>query len=360
MQRSVFALGLCFGMIFHSLWTNQSQFTMFQGQTNQSQVTMFQGHMPIPHVGCSERTLDASVAEGEVHSMIDQSLLPHAPEAPPSFAKCDCLLVSENSSSFTFDTWKRQSRIVAACPRIRMFSASETLPFAKFIDTVFNKLELVQVNRRPFDYVLETLFDSCGSLSEGFWGEFGVFRGGTLLLAHKKLNSHSTNCRFSGTIVGFDSFAGLPEKWRAGFDAGAFGEADLYSIVRRKLPAEVELYKGWFQDSISLFLTKHPRMPAAFIHLDADLFSSTMIALSMMNNRIVPGTVLCFDELHSYPGYEKHEILALYLWMKQSAAEMCAVANYDRVDRETKGENSGKQGSCFQVLSLGQRRHGRP
>jgi hypothetical protein len=95
-------------------------------------------------------------------------------------------------------------------------------------------------------------------------------------------------------------------------------------------PADVELYAGWFEDSISSFLAKHPRMPAAFLHLDADLFSSTIIALSMINNRIVPGTLMCFDELHSYPGYEKHEIRALYLWMKQSAAEMCVVANHNR------------------------------
>ena len=83
-----------------------------------------------------------------------------------------------------------------------------------------------------------------GALSEGFWAEFGVYRGASLIHAHRHLKKPATGgiggtCRFNGTMAGFDSFEGLPEKWLDTHPLGTFREADLYSRVRNDVPAGI-------------------------------------------------------------------------------------------------------------------------
>ena len=73
-----------------------------------------------------------------------------------------------------------------------------------------------------------------------------------------------SSSEFTGVIAGFDSFDGLPEKWRGSFDQGAF--ATQYEKVRNSIPESVELYRGWFQDTIIDFKTNHADVPAAVIH----------------------------------------------------------------------------------------------
>jgi hypothetical protein len=164
-----------------------------------------------------------------------------------------------------------------------------TLP--EFIDATLKALDLaskdITGDERPIDFLVKH-YDEFPSITNGFWAEFGVFYGSTLDMAHKGLVSQKT---FGGTIAGFDSFEGLPEKWRDGFDKGKFGEnSRTFKQVRSKLPPEVELYKGWFQDTIPVFKDNHSGNPAALIHHDGDLFLSTTITLQLLDNRIKPGT----------------------------------------------------------------------
>ena len=79
----------------------------------------------------------------------------------------------------------------------------------------------------------------------GDYVEFGVYRGATLIQAHRHLKKPATGgigettCRFNGTMAGFDSFEGLPEKWRDTHPLGTFREVDLYSRVRNDVPAGI-------------------------------------------------------------------------------------------------------------------------
>ena len=43
------------------------------------------------------------------------------------------------------------------------------------------------------------------------------------------------------------------------------------------------------------------------MHIDCDLYSSTQTILAQLRDRIVPGTILVFDEYFNYPGWEVHE-----------------------------------------------------
>ncbi len=110
----------------------------------------------------------------------------------------------------------------------------------------------------------------------------------------------------AGTVHGFDSFAGLPEDWAGTFETkGSFGRGG----KPPKVPANVELHVGWFADTLPPFLARH-REPLAFLHIDCDIYSSTRTVFEHLADRIVPGTVIVFDEYFNYPNWQQHEFKA--------------------------------------------------
>jgi hypothetical protein len=139
---------------------------------------------------------------------------------------------------------------------------------------------------------------------EGFFIELGVCTGKTINFI-AALNPHKK-------IYGFDSFEGLPEDWiRADkvIPAGTFGYKN--PAILPPVLDNVELIRGWFSDTLPVFTKGHdPILPIALLHIDADIYSSTATALEILSDRIRPGTILVFDELYNYPGYENHEFKA--------------------------------------------------
>lgn len=138
----------------------------------------------------------------------------------------------------------------------------------------------------------------------GMFCEFGVFRGETIRVIASRTQQ---------PVHGFDSFEGLPEKWRGRFDKGTFRVAALPQV-----PSNVQLHKGWFEDTIPPFKAANPG-PIAFLHMDADLYSSTRTVFDLLGDRIVPGTVIQFDEFFNYPGWMQGEYKAFM--------EFCAARN---------------------------------
>jgi hypothetical protein len=127
--------------------------------------------------------------------------------------------------------------------------------------------------------------------ADGLILEFGVASGQTVthLASQTKRRLH-----------GFDSFEGLPESWRTGFPQGAFAQP------LPPVPANVTLHKGLFSDTLPQFLPSHPG-PVALLHVDCDLYSSTVCVLESLGDRIRTGTVIVFDEYFNYPGWKLHE-----------------------------------------------------
>jgi hypothetical protein len=132
--------------------------------------------------------------------------------------------------------------------------------------------------------------------AEGLVLEFGVASGQTISHLALKLSGRH--------IYGFDSFEGLPEDWRPGFEKGRFAQTP--PVV----PANVQLVQGWFDQTLQPFLVSHEG-PVALLHVDCDLYSSTKTIFSLLGDRIVHGTVIVFDEYWNYPGWQRHEHLAL-------------------------------------------------
>ena len=46
------------------------------------------------------------------------------------------------------------------------------------------------------------------------------------------------------------------------------------------------------------------------MHVDFDLYSSTRVVLEHCGSRLVPGSIIVFDEYFNYPGWPRHEHLA--------------------------------------------------
>jgi hypothetical protein len=60
--------------------------------------------------------------------------------------------------------------------------------------------------------------------------------------------------------------------------------------------ARVRFHKGWFHETLPRY--EWPAYDRLVVVLDADLYSSTAIVLDELEDRIVPGTFLYFDEFN--------------------------------------------------------------
>ncbi|NQU87751.1 MAG: hypothetical protein HQ541_18535 [Mariniphaga sp.] len=159
---------------------------------------------------------------------------------------------------------------------------------------------------------LENAFDVTALVEsnniEGALVECGVAEGGTaamLSLANKALNGKKRVKWF------FDSYEGLPEPTKDDYEMGKTGHfirplpkgACLGTIeqVRKlmfnklELPeSEVNLVKGWFQDTVPI--TKSKIGQIAILRLDGDWYESTKIPLENLYNQISGGGYVIIDD----------------------------------------------------------------
>ena len=134
---------------------------------------------------------------------------------------------------------------------IREQSISESVDYIK------------QLNYKPLLYKDGWWIETCNQINtKGLCLEFGVFEGNSI-------NFFSNNLR-DRTWYGFDSFEGLPEKWTDDYGKGAFTQYGHLPSVHKN----IELVKGWFSETLPDFIKKHNKS-VSFIHMDADLYSST-------------------------------------------------------------------------------------
>jgi hypothetical protein len=153
-------------------------------------------------------------------------------------------------------------------------------------------------NAQNFGEQLPLLRDALGQCRvEGLVLEFGVYQGRTLAEI-ARLDPRMAH--------GFDSFEGLPEDWTHFQKKGRFA---LDGKVPRFAEPNVTLHRGWFADTLPAFLAANPGS-ARFVHVDSDLYSSAVTVLEGLRSRIVPGTVILFDEYINYPGWEQDEFRA--------------------------------------------------
>ena len=143
----------------------------------------------------------------------------------------------------------------------------------------------------------------------GHWCEFGVREGRSLKWLIDEYPQQ--------VIHAFDSWQGLPEDWNHGTGKVADMSCDAPTV-----PGHIQLHKGWFKDTLPVWKQKH-KGPIAFLHMDADIYSSTKEVLTALNEQIVTGTVITFDEFCNFrlsgkmSKWQEHEFLALIEWLDE-------------------------------------------
>jgi O-methyltransferase len=157
---------------------------------------------------------------------------------------------------------------------------------------------------------LRSLWDLANSIVRdriaGAFVECGCWNGGSgALLARVAMADGRTTWLF-------DSFEGLPTP--SAIDATVAGEVGARgdftgseARVRSVLglagvpTAGVQIVKGWFKDTLSEAQTG----PIALLHVDVDLYDSTIDVLDALYDRVTPGGIVVFDDYAYWQGSKK-------------------------------------------------------
>ena len=160
------------------------------------------------------------------------------------------------------------------------------------------------INTDPLIYVFENM--KLQHKPNTLWLEFGVASGTSI-----NYISNFTN----GTVYGFDSFEGLPEKWRDGFDQGAFSQNGILPQVN----SNVVLIKGLFNETLPEFIQTY-NAKISFIHIDSNLYSSTKYILDVLKDYIDTDCIIIFDQLVNYEGFDGDtgELKAFYEFITEN------------------------------------------
>ena len=144
--------------------------------------------------------------------------------------------------------------------------------------------------------------------------EFGTAEGGTIK-AWLSLNTNPTSRFF-----GFDTFTGLPEDWFGNFKRGVFDTGGSTPSLSDK---RVKFIKGLFQEKLDDFLHNFERTgDRAIIHIDADLYSSTLYVLTKLDSFFLKGDILLFDDFLDPIG----EFKAYKDWVKSYRKTLIPIA----------------------------------
>ncbi|WP_138933258.1 TylF/MycF/NovP-related O-methyltransferase [Roseovarius arcticus] len=106
----------------------------------------------------------------------------------------------------------------------------------------------------------------------------------------------------------FDSFEGLPEE-KLGVQAPLIWEKGAFAAPKEKLlamvkslnlgPDKYKIHEGWFSDTLKAELVADGTfLPAAYVDIDGDLYSSTMDCLDFLleHKLIQAGTIIGYDD----------------------------------------------------------------
>ena len=147
--------------------------------------------------------------------------------------------------------------------------------------------------------------------------EFGVAGGVSLMAFTRLLNIYDRGLdhKERKNIYGFDSFDGLPdlhdhdvsdavanEEMKRGGFKDTVGYTHLLNFANHF--EHVHLVKGWFSDSLPVFVEDNPSVMFSLVHIDCDLYESTKDVLENVWARVAPGGIVVFDELFhkDFPG----------------------------------------------------------
>jgi O-methyltransferase len=157
-------------------------------------------------------------------------------------------------------------------------------------------------------FLLYSLAQAQGGL-DGAMAELGVFQGSSAQII--------CEAKKDRPLYLFDTFAGLPDPGRN--ETGFLKKGQFYASlpkVQRLLRAydKVSFYPGEFPNSAANI----PVTRFSFVHLDADLYSSTLAGLEYFYPRMLPGGIIMTHDYSTLPGVAR--AFAEFISERQAAA----------------------------------------
>lgn len=150
------------------------------------------------------------------------------------------------------------------------------LTYSEFIDRILLTTRIPHTyNDR--DIFWSNIVERIGSTKPVLFLEFGVHRGKSITWFSRKFSNPNS------LFFGFDTFTGLPEDWEVGnLPAGTFSCKGQEPVVD---DSRVSFVKGLFSDTLpktidAIKVAAEGR--TVLVHFDADLFSSTLFALTFL------------------------------------------------------------------------------
>lgn len=188
-----------------------------------------------------------------------------------------------------------------------------------------------------------------GLLDHAGYYEFGLYQGFSFWFA-EQLSRQYTGRAFRH--YGFDSFAGLPQP-QLELEAAMFAKGDFagsYELVTGNLdqwkadPTRYRLFEGFYSDELfARFARSEEFPPVSLALIDVDLYESTVPVLTFLQPRLVPGSLLLFDDYNQAGELDE-------------AGERRALAEFRARHPEIELEHRfdyGWEGSVFQVTAIG-------
>ncbi len=180
--------------------------------------------------------------------------------------------------------------------RIKTFLINSRIPPSNMLDHVNALLKYgrwLRMNPSPVHFnhrerMYEYLNDLIGDTSYDYL-EYGVFEGRSM----KYWVNLSSN--LSNRYFGFDTFTGLPEDWDQGIVVEKKGTFDVNGKLPELKDERITFIKGLFQDTLPSFMEHYVPQKRMVVHFDADLYSSELFLLTIMNPVLTHGTYLIFD-----------------------------------------------------------------
>lgn len=146
--------------------------------------------------------------------------------------------------------------------------------------------------------------------------EFGVAAGDSMRIWADQ-NRHPDSRFF-----GFDTFEGLPEDWTRTKPAGSFDNRGKFPDIPDK---RVTFVKGLFQSTLYEFLAEFVPRGRLVVHIDCDLYSASLFCLAVLDRRLVPGSLVLFDEFYGL----RHEFAAFQDYTRSFYREMRLIGHTD-------------------------------
>ncbi len=208
--------------------------------------------------------------------------------------------------------YPKLKKILQSYPLLKEFLRALRHPvqyiFLRGVYSRIRKLEYRSFNRRY--YAIEQIAEYLvGAKLDGDYCEFGVYQGATFIHAYKWMEPLFPEMRF----LAYDSFEGLPspegldnqEGYTSNFFAGQFScsESEFLNNLKKSQVniKKIITVKGWFNKSLDPKNTLSigaENISVAWI--DCDLYESTIPVLDYLVSRLIPGSVIAFDDWHCY------------------------------------------------------------